>query len=325
MNTPNTAFVQSAETIILPSGRDSIPCIDAFQQKYDIEVPTFLPRQLVVDAGNRKFIRTRGFDGPERIATGMADIALAGTDACEENNFSNIRFTRIGKAMCSFDVLAPRSNVNEVLKQISGEGTPLIVATSLPRLLGLIASRNQLNIKPAQETYGGSVEGAVAAGWRKAAADVVQSGETAEINGLTSVMKLTDIEPAVVWREPSEKYRPQVTRAAIRAIDETIRERRAQAEDLELTSYTIKLIKDLNEAIKKWGSEGDEALAAVLLGQSDEALVGELADVLYSGQTLVASADMAGIGRRRKELLQRGILESVLITEIERNQPSAAE
>lgn len=58
------------------------------------------------------------------------------------------------------------------------------------------------------------------------------------------------------------------------------------------TSYTVTLLHDLNKAAQKVGEEGVEVVVAAL-GQSDERLIEESADLIYHLLVLLAARDVA--------------------------------
>jgi phosphoribosyl-ATP pyrophosphohydrolase len=58
------------------------------------------------------------------------------------------------------------------------------------------------------------------------------------------------------------------------------------------TSYTVTLLNDLNKAAQKVGEEGVEVVVAAL-GQSDERLIEESADLIYHLLVLLAARDVA--------------------------------
>lgn len=304
MNTINTETVNGAERVLVPSGRDYSPCVEALQGMFDIEVPEFSARQLVVVSGGRTFARVKGKDIPELIAAGAADIGLTGTDVCQENIdpvYGNTAYASIGPPMCSFDLMAKAGDAGNVQRQLRGSGEAVVAITGLPRLLGTLAFEQRLNLVTAPISLSGSVEAAVQLGWATAVADIVQTGTTAEANGLAKVTSLTSIDPAVVWRDASRPYIPELSPATIRRIDTTLDARSEQIPDLTAGSYTLELLRDPNAAVKKFGSEAAEVIQASL---EESALQGELetADLVYAALVLARS-------RRKRVSLERVLRE----------------
>ena len=68
-------------------------------------------------------------------------------------------------------------------------------------------------------------------------------------------------------------------------------------------SYTVKLLKNIDEALKKVGEESVEVILAGK-GQSDQRLIEEAADLLYHLFVLLAARDIP-LEAVRKELRQR--------------------
>ncbi|MDF1513251.1 MAG: phosphoribosyl-ATP diphosphatase [Anaerolineae bacterium] len=68
-------------------------------------------------------------------------------------------------------------------------------------------------------------------------------------------------------------------------------------------SYTVKLLSDIDEALKKVGEESIEVILAGK-GQSDRRLVEESADLLYHLLVLLAARDIT-LDAVRAELQQR--------------------
>ena len=68
-------------------------------------------------------------------------------------------------------------------------------------------------------------------------------------------------------------------------------------------SYTVKLLENIDEALKKVGEESVEVILAGK-GQSDQRLIEEAADLLYHLFVLLAARDIP-LEAVRKELRQR--------------------
>lgn len=189
--------------ILIPSGRDYDPCVQAFEEMFDVEVPDFADRKLITQSAERQFIKVKSKDMAALIEGGYADMGVAGTDVFEEQvlvDESNLIFEVIGDRMCTFDLLAPENSKEEILARITGEGSPLKITTSLPRLLGKSALDSKLNIVPATFSPSGSLEAMVFLGLSSAIADLVQTGKTSQVNGLATIQELKKVYPAVLWQ-----------------------------------------------------------------------------------------------------------------------------
>ncbi len=94
----------------------------------------------------------------------------------------------------------------------------------------------------------------------------------------------------------------------IAAIDETLAARQSQIEDMNVTSYTLGLLRNPNKALKKFGEESLEFAQAVI-EEDAEAAAQELADFVYAALVLARSSSKAVT------------LERVMQILVERNQP----
>jgi phosphoribosyl-ATP pyrophosphohydrolase len=121
-----------------------------------------------------------------------------------------------------------------------------------------------------------------ALGVSEAVADLVESGDTAVVNGLTIGPKLADVSPAIVWRDP-DKDAALLDRLRF-GVDQTLTERVTQVGDSGLTSYTLERLRNPNLAIKDFGEEQAEFLEAVISGKPTA--TDELVDLLFAGLVL---------------------------------------
>lgn len=292
MNT--TIEISPGSRILLPTGRDDAECVQAFEEQFGIEVPAFGARSLTASRGERTFVKVKGKDVPEYIAQGHGDFGLTGTDVCEEQILknANVLYRPIGKRMCTFELLFPADQADDLSVRLCTErAEPITVATSFPNFLGKCIKRAQeggsrFNITVSSFKPSGSVEASPALGMSDAVADLVGSGETAEKNNLKRQLKLADVFPAIVWRDPAKSpapLRPVTSYDGIAVIDAILAKRRSQINDLSVNSYTLERLRDPNRAIKKYGEEGAEYLAAIVGGESLRDCEEELADLIYGG------------------------------------------
>jgi phosphoribosyl-ATP pyrophosphohydrolase len=95
------------------------------------------------------------------------------------------------------------------------------------------------------------------------------------------------------------------TGEAIDQIDNTLADRSAKIGDPDATSYTLELLRDANEAGKKFGSEVVEFTVAA----TTETLIdteGELADLIYAALVFARSKDKpVELGRVLQVLTER--------------------
>lgn len=286
-----TLEVSDASLVVVPSGRDYERCLTAFEDEFGVTVPRFKDRRLTVESQDgRVYKRVKSKDVPAYIADGSADIGLTGTDVCEEYipEGSNVQYKAIGEPMCTFSLLLPNDAKAAALvaRLSSSETEPVRIATSYPRFLWRCIKRAQqagqhLNVSLDSFRPSGSVEALV--GWKtEVVADIVESGETAQANGLRKGPDLAVISPAVVWRDPNKPPAP-ISRNFFN-VDETLAQRAAQVSDRRVSSYTLDRLRNPNQALKDYGEESAEYLDAVLRGSDSAA--DELADLVFAGLVL---------------------------------------
>jgi ATP phosphoribosyltransferase len=200
--------ITAAERILVPSGRDYEQCVQAFQETFDITVPPFKDRRLDASLDGRTYIRVKGKDVPGLIAIGAADLGLTGTDVCGERiqSCAGLLYQAIGGAMCTFDLIVPRQDYEVLSARLSNKSaSPVVIATTYPRLLGRCAAEQSLNTALSGFIPSGSVEVMPQLNICDAIADIVETGNTARQNGLSSIRKLADIYPAVVWQASNKE------------------------------------------------------------------------------------------------------------------------
>jgi ATP phosphoribosyltransferase len=284
--------IGAAQHIVIPSGRDYERCLEALEAEFGVSAPRFDDRLLSRKSGDTEYTKVKGKDIPAYVSAGYADIGLTSTDVCEEQipedkDASNLLYKAIGEPMCAFNLLLPNDQVDALVARLNDpEANPVQVATSYPRFLLRCIKRAQeagqvLNIVVEQLKPSGSVE--ALPGWTtEAAADIVETGETALANGLAIGPKLADIYPAIVSRDPNKP--PQPLNRSLFGVDASLGERVKQAADDSLTSYSLERLRNPNQALKEYGEESAEFLDAVIRGSDTAA--SELADLIFSGLVL---------------------------------------
>lgn len=198
----------NAERIIIPSGDDNEPCIAAFQQTYDIEIPAFAGKCREATSQGRTFYKQKGIDIPWMIGDGLADIGLTGTDSALEDAGYRSRYIykTIGQPMCRFVLLSTmernlaskRDSMRD--SNLAGYSSVEQVATSFPRYFSRVAASAGLPLVPYPREIRGGVEGVVRRLGLQLAADLVVSGDSAGDNKLTEVETLDYVFPAVIKR-----------------------------------------------------------------------------------------------------------------------------
>lgn len=278
-----------AARVIVPSGRDYERCLDAYEAEFGVEIPRFSDRSLTLNVGDTLYTKIKGKDVPAYVSQGFADVGLTGTDVCEEQipEKSNLLYRAIGAPMCSFNLLLPNDDYDGLAARLTDQNArPVNVVTSYPRFLQRCIERARevdqpLNIAIDRFKPSGSVE--ALPGWiSEAAADIVETGETAEFNGLSIGYKLADVSPAIVWRDPTKP--PEPLNQSSFGVDATSSQRAKQSSDPSITSYSIERLRSPNQALKDYGEEAAEYLDAVIR-RSDKAGE-ELADLIFAGLVL---------------------------------------
>lgn len=202
--------IDGAVKIGIPKGDDRNPCVEAFQEATDIEVPDFEGRRLKAVSQGREFFLLKGKDMAGLAAHGIIDLGATGTDSYETGpNYKNIRCQRIGDAMCQLVLMSEASAKESVEARLNADpryrSAVMPVATPLPEQVNLFAASRDLPLRavelPSGMTISGSMEimpellrdmGA------ELVADRVESGQTARENGLVRIMPMLDIYPALV-------------------------------------------------------------------------------------------------------------------------------
>lgn len=203
-------LAKSAEIICVPKGDDSRPCNEAFSSETGIEVPDFKGRKLRAVSEGRTFYKLKGRDIPYRLAEGIGDIGLTGTDSLisaqfKDKSASNLLYRKIGEPMCRFVLLGGDrglKNWEEVLSADPRYATRMLSAsTSEPELLNSAACGKDLPLKSDGREVNGSVEVYADFNEYGLVADLVQTGNTARDNNLQELTTLASVYPAIAWRE----------------------------------------------------------------------------------------------------------------------------
>lgn len=288
--------IGAASRIIVPSGRDYERCLEAFEVEFGVPAPRFDDRRLTLASEDGTlYTKVKGKDVPAYIADGSADIGLTGTDVCDEQipEDSNLLYRAIGEPMCTFNLLLPddKATADALAARLQNpEAAPVRVATSYPRFLLRCIKRAQeagraLNVAMDRFKPSGSVE--ALPGWTtEVVADIVETGETAEANGLRKGPELAVVSPAVVWRNPNKP--PQLLNRNFYGVDASLDERVRQAVDPSVSSYTIERLRNPNQALKDYGEESAEFLEAAITGKPGA--TDELADLLFAGLVLARAS-----------------------------------
>lgn len=202
--------VAGAEMIGIPKGDDKEPCIAAFEEAADIEVPRPRGRELVIESQSKSFVYLKGKDIAGFANEGAIDLGVAGTDSIGAYGpRSGLKSQVIGESMCRFVLMSEEDRAEELDNRLRAQrsGGMMLVATPLPDILNTFAASRDLPIRSAELPSGMTVSGSMEVMPRlldrwgvELVADRVASGETARENGLVELMAIMDIYPALVQK-----------------------------------------------------------------------------------------------------------------------------
>lgn len=203
--------ISNVKKMGVPKGADRVPCIKAFEQATGIKVPSFNGRELEAESSGTGFFSLKGADIPAFVDSNFLGAGLTGTDSVLEYNLANRRNLsrqRIGDRMCRLVLMAKAEDEEEVTAVLNSDrrypGRMLPVVTPLPNIVDTFANRDEFFYAfrlPEGLAVSGSFEvmpQLLEESGVKLVADLVQSGETAEANGLVEIMSLLDIYPEII-------------------------------------------------------------------------------------------------------------------------------
>lgn len=314
--------------VLVASGDDKVPCVEAFQEATGIEVPNFSGEQDEVEAGEVLFMSVKGSDVPGMLEDPNrlepwegVTVGLSGSDTLKGASYRmpSVSYMNIGERMCTFSLMAPDKRVGEALDVLdpinggrsSGRLEPTL--TSFPDLLGLLAAEQDLPVKATDWQPRGSVEMLIARSGLRLGADLVVSGETARQNNVTVLpgYDLYDVYPAIAWRKPDAPAPSVEPRDGIDRVDATFDMREGQVNDDEVSSYTLNLMRDPKKARGKLADESGELYMAIGTDQDVDVVTGEAADVVYAAITYARSR---GIPLTLQAITRELVLRNIVTT-----------
>jgi ATP phosphoribosyltransferase len=291
--------VRNADTIYLPkSEREQPQAIEWLQTNVNLDVPEFNDREYVKYSEGVRYGIVRAQTSLEFVEEDPNSIGFVGSDKFKEYQFgcpgwsTQLRIWQFGESTCRLALLGPVQD-RETLEQRLADKEELVIATSYP-----LTSQNYARNKGYDfrlRSFGGGIEAMPLLNKADAVVDLVGTGDTMRQNGLEEVRDIFNVYPGVIWRSdtilpPNESAPLWLDADGLRGAIDTIRGRakRVLVDGLEPSTYSEKLLSSPNEMTKKFGSEQAELLKAYFT-ESDEDVLAESADVIYSLMLLLAS------------------------------------
>lgn len=172
----------------------------------------------------RLFSRCRNFpldilflrddDIPEYVQDGVTDLGVVGLNVVHEKNARVSQLDLLGFGSCTLAIAVPLDRGRETLYDLEGKR----IATSYPRTLGEYLERKGVQARVIE--ISGSVEIAPSLDVADAICDLVSTGSTLKMNGLTAIETVLRSE-AVLIANPAALSDPaksdQVSRLRIRS------------------------------------------------------------------------------------------------------------
>src|ERR1043165_2081083 len=141
----------------------------------------------------------RDDDIPQYVEDGVADIGIVGENVLFEKNKKAAIVEKLGFGKCRLSVAIPRSQQYEGIQSLQGKR----IATSYPYLVNEYLAKN--NVQAEIHEISGSVEIAPGIGLAYVVADLVSSGSTLLMNGLTEVEVLLQSQAVLIRNHSLQK------------------------------------------------------------------------------------------------------------------------
>lgn len=231
----------------------------------------------------------RDEEGLKLLANGERDLAFMGEDKLAEmsldGSLSSVNIVDSVPLDCTMVLAGPDSEVTPM--QIR-RGQTMTVATSYPFLLDQVSAGDCVDLRP--RYVSGGCEGYVTSGLCDLSFDIKSSGKTIAMNGLKVYSETQKLRLNVLNAcEYDPRSGGDKLFEGMKKVMQTLTERWEQADNLELDSYTLKLVRSPNEQVKKMFSEFGELIQALQRPERDRSeIVAEAADLLYALQVSLA-------------------------------------
>jgi ATP phosphoribosyltransferase len=185
-------------------GRLSEPSIDLLRSAgLDFELSERRLSALVTNADlELLFVRTE--DVAEYVADGLVELGLTGADLVAEHGGELTTILPLGFGACSLVLAVPRDAGIDAVGQLAGAR----IATSFPRTTQAYLASNDVEAQVVEVR--GAVEVTPQLGVADAVVDLVASGSTLRMNGLTPIATLLASEAVLVGRDGAGVRDPRV-------------------------------------------------------------------------------------------------------------------
>ncbi|HSI99058.1 MAG TPA: ATP phosphoribosyltransferase [Patescibacteria group bacterium] len=176
-------------------GRLSEPSVDLLRSAgLDFELSERRLSALVTNADlELLFVRTE--DVAEYVADGLVELGLTGADLVAEHGGELTTILPLGFGACSLVLAVPRDAGIDMVGQLAGAR----IATSFPRTTQAYLAANDVEAQVVEVR--GAVEVTPQLGVADAVVDLVASGSTLRMNGLTPIATLLASEAVLVGRD----------------------------------------------------------------------------------------------------------------------------
>lgn len=185
-------------------GRLSEPSVDLLRSAgLDFELSERRLSALVTNADlELLFVRTE--DVAEYVADGLVELGLTGADLVAEHGGELTTILPLGFGACSLVLAVPRDAGIDAVGQLAGAR----IATSFPRTTGAYLAANDVEAQVVEVR--GAVEVTPQLGVADAVVDLVASGSTLRMNGLTPIATLLASEAVLVARNGAGDRDPRI-------------------------------------------------------------------------------------------------------------------
>ena len=155
----------------------------------------------------------RDDDIPQYVEQGVADIGIIGENEVWEKDKKIAVIQKLGFANCRMSLAIPKDEIYNGLEWFNDKK----IATSYPGILTKFLQ--QQNISAEIEEIGGSVEIAPGIGLANAIFDIVSTGSTLLMNGLTEVCVVTESEAVLIAQPTLSAEKEEILKKLLFRID----------------------------------------------------------------------------------------------------------
>lgn len=186
----NISGVQAPLRIAVPKGALFADCVSRLEAA-GVEVGTLAEpgRQLVIRTPGYEFIIGKPTDIPVYVASGAADVGIAGKDVLEESDLDVVEMLDLGFGECRFVVAEPEdahASIEELYRHLG----VIRVATKYPRVTEAHFAAKGIQIEVVK--LNGNIEIAPLIGIAEQVVDITQTGTTLRENRLRIVEDVMD-------------------------------------------------------------------------------------------------------------------------------------